>query len=91
MGDKDVTEHGAESEAERADAEHRRLSQRDVDLSGRDRVAMARAALAGDPHAAAALAAGALGSADPAVAAEAAAVLGQAESARTRRRRQRPG
>jgi hypothetical protein len=93
MDEPDVSEHGAEPDAERAEAEHRRahaehrrLSQRDVDLSGRDRVAMARAALPGDPDAAAALAAGALGSGDPAVAGEAAAVLGQAASARARRR-----
>ena len=86
MGESDVSEHGAELDAERAEAEHRRLSQRDVDLGGRDRVAMARAALAGDPDAAAALAAGAIGSGDPAVAGEAAAVLGQAASARARRR-----
>jgi len=58
-------------------------SQRDVDLAGRNLVALGEAAAAaGDAGAAEAALSGALGSSDPAVAGEAAAALGVAEATR---------
>jgi hypothetical protein len=81
--------HSVEHDDGRAAADAReRVSERDVDLGGRDRLAMGRAAAAsGDAGAAEAFLAGALGSEDPAVAGEAAAALGEAAAARARRRR----
>lgn len=71
-----------------ASDDRERVSQRDVDLGGRDRLMLGRmAAASGHAGAAEAFLAGALGSEDQAVAGEAEAARGVAAAARARRRR----
>jgi len=71
----------ADDQAETDAAAGRRGSGRDIDIAGRNLLALARmAAASGDAGAARAYATGALGSGDPAVAGEAANLFGAADA-----------